>query len=99
MPIGHGYIAKKDRAEHTNHDDPVQIKAFSNQFDQTSTFDFSPILAISDAILYRESLGGEEAIIKHNRDLAQAGGQIVARALGTEVMQAEAICMVNIRLP
>lgn len=55
------------------------------------------------ALKFRESLGGEEAIMKHNHDLAVQGGELVAKIFGTEVLENDekslTVAMVNIRIP
>lgn len=55
------------------------------------------------ALEYRESLGGEEKIQEYCGNLARRGGELVAKILGTEVLENEektlTALMVNIRLP
>jgi hercynylcysteine S-oxide lyase len=55
------------------------------------------------ALEYRESLGGEQKIQEYCGDLARRGGELVAKILGTDVMENEertlTVCMVNVRLP
>lgn len=55
------------------------------------------------AMEFRRSLGGEEAIMKYNHDLAVKGGEVAAKILETDVMEnAEntlTVAMVNVRLP
>jgi selenocysteine lyase/cysteine desulfurase len=52
---------------------------------------------------YREALGGEEKIQKYCYGLARRGGELVAKILGTEVLENEekslTVQMVNVRLP
>lgn len=73
---------------------------FITEFEFPGTIDFGPLLAISQALDYRSSIGGEDAIIAYCTDLAQRGGALVAGILGTECMpHAAPICMINVRLP
>lgn len=52
---------------------------------------------------YREALGGEEKIQEYCYGLARRGGELVAKILGTEVLENEekslTVQMVNVRLP
>jgi selenocysteine lyase/cysteine desulfurase len=61
------------------------------------------IIIVSVALEYRESLGGEEKIQEYCYKLARNGGDIVAKILGTEVMENKektlTLQMVNVRLP
>lgn len=55
------------------------------------------------ALNYRESIGGEEAICKYTHDIAVQGGELVAKLFGTQVMENSTKTltanMVNIELP
>lgn len=71
------------------------------------TFCFSKRTYGLTALAFREWLGGEEAIMKYNHDLATTGGRKCAEMLGTEIMEVtDPACqtnlitsMVNVRLP
>lgn len=99
LPISHGYISQKKRREANYVEADSKPSAFEIEFRATGTIDYSPFLAIKDAIEYRKTLGGEEAIMAYTTELAQTGGQIIAKALGTEVMAGTAIGMTNVKLP
>jgi len=74
-----------------------------------ATSDDTPYLCIRAALEWRKRItwgdkSGEEAIIQYNNNLAREGGKLVARMLGTEVMEnAERTlgdcAMTNVRLP
>lgn len=97
LPTGHGYIPRKRSAAVSAASAKSQ---FTTEFEFSGTVDFAPFLVITDALKYRESIGGEDAIIAYCTNLATEGGQVVARILQTEVLSNyEAICMTNIRLP
>ncbi|KAI9494037.1 pyridoxal phosphate-dependent transferase [Zychaea mexicana] len=79
---------------------------FEREFAWPGATDFSPYLCFNDALDFRESLGGEEEIQKYCNKLARQGGQLVADALGTELLLLETkdedeptFAMVNVRLP
>lgn len=79
--------------------------AFVAAFEYVGTLDNSPYLCVAEAIEWRKRvLGGEERIREYMWTLAKAGGEEVARRLGTWVMQNEegtlTNCpMVNVALP
>jgi hypothetical protein len=61
-------------------------------------------MCIPAALEYRESLGGEEAVLKYNQTLARDGGKRVAEILGTEVLENKTgtlgvCCLSNVKLP
>lgn len=101
MPIGYGYISEKYKKSHGSVVPPAGVgkTPFIFEFEAHSTVDYTPFLAIKDALAYRRSVGGESAIIEYCTNLAQSGGKLVAEKLGTEVMPGAPTCMVNIRLP
>ncbi|PPQ75057.1 hypothetical protein CVT26_012059, partial [Gymnopilus dilepis] len=78
--------------------------AFIHKFHWTGLVDPVAILSIEFAIAFRERLGGERKINDYCHSLAVAGGKLVARMLGTKVMDlakdAELTAnMTNIELP
>lgn len=77
---------------------------FIANFEFVGTIDNSPYLCIPAALKWRESLGGEKAILEYCHRLARAGGKHVAQVLGTEVLENSTdtlgqCCMSNVRLP
>ncbi|CAO3612403.1 unnamed protein product [Cunninghamella echinulata] len=86
-----------------HHDNPCDTSSFENEFASPGTMDHATFLAIPEAFQYRESLGGEEAIMAYNHDLAVRGGALVADILGTQVMENDdktlTVAMVNVELP
>jgi hypothetical protein len=80
--------------------------SFVSQFGFVGTLDNGPFLCIPEALRFRrEVCGGEQAIMNYCHTLAHDGGQLVARMLGTEVLDngehtlTRECCMVNVRLP
>lgn len=57
------------------------------------------------ALEWRETLGGEEVVMRYCQTLAREGAKVVAKALGTEVLENKAgtlggeCCLSNVRLP
>lgn len=73
---------------------------FQMAFSWLGTTDFSSYLAMADALDFRASLGDGD-IIDYMHSLAVQGGQLLARAWGTELLVPEDMiaAMVNVRLP
>ncbi|ODV90454.1 hypothetical protein CANCADRAFT_25129 [Tortispora caseinolytica NRRL Y-17796] len=97
--ISHGYPGEHDIDAY-----PEDVMTpFVTEFDFTGTIDYSSRCAGYDAIEFRKTVcGGESRIISYNRLLAERGGQIVAKKLGTAIMQNPddlIASMVNVRLP
>ncbi|ORX62153.1 PLP-dependent transferase [Hesseltinella vesiculosa] len=91
-------------ASYKHHTKPNDTSStFQSEFSWPGTSDFSPYLCIDDALSFRESLGGEQAIQDYCHRLAIEGGHAVAEILGTEVLENEdkslTACMSNVRLP
>ena len=62
--------------------------AFEGLFSTTGTLDVGPYFCVPEAIEWREKVcGGEQKIMEYCAGLAERGAEIVARALGTEVME------------
>lgn len=59
-------------------------KGFLTEFDWTGTTDPGRFLAVRDAIDFHQRLGGA-AMRQRNRELAAAGGALIARRLNTDV--------------
>lgn len=77
---------------------------FVAKFEFVGTIDSAPYLCIPTALAWRQKLGGEELILKYCETLAQEGAKLVAKELGTEVLenQTETLgrcCLSNVRLP
>ncbi|CDH50589.1 aminotransferase family protein [Lichtheimia corymbifera JMRC:FSU:9682] len=76
---------------------------FEQDFGDPGIFDHSSFICIHAALEFRESLGGEEAIMKHTHEMAVKGGALVAELLGTSVMENPegtlTASMVNVELP
>lgn len=67
--------------------------------------DYSSFLCAADALRFRLSVGGEEAIMRYNSELAQRGGRILVQILNTEILDdvdknlTRGCSMINVRLP
>lgn len=78
--------------------------AWITNFEFVGTIDNSPYLCIPKAIEWRESIGGEKAILKYCHKLAKDAAKRTAEILGTEVMDNKTetltnCCLSNVRLP
>ncbi|KAI8092948.1 pyridoxal phosphate-dependent transferase [Halteromyces radiatus] len=77
--------------------------SFEQEFCSPGTIDHSQYFCVEPALKYRESLGGEEAIMQYIHDLAIRGGALVADILGTQVMENDdqtlTVAMANVELP
>ena len=85
---------------------PTGKSNFVSQFEFVGSVDNGPFLCVPEALRFRrEVCGGERAIMEYCYNLAGEGGRLVARILGTEVMDNSQhtltfqCCMVNVRLP
>jgi hypothetical protein len=65
------------------------------------TTDVTPYIAMGDALDFRASIGGEDAITAYLHRLARDGGAMLSNAWGTRVLEEEgaACAMANIELP
>ncbi|KAL0095145.1 pyridoxal phosphate-dependent transferase [Phycomyces blakesleeanus] len=91
-------------ADYQDHSDPADTTStFQREFGWPGTCDFSPYMCIEKALEYRASIGGEEAIMSYCNNLANRGGELVAKILGTSVMENSegslTAAMVNVKLP
>ncbi|CAM0135807.1 hypothetical protein VKS41_001757 [Umbelopsis sp. WA50703] len=91
-------------SSYRNHTDAKDTSStYQAEFNWHGTQDHSGYLSVFSALEYRESLGGEEKIQEYCYKLARNGGDIVAKILGTEVMENKektlTLQMVNVRLP
>ena len=107
LPTSHGFVPRRGRA--VGLPNPLNVNktqsAFVQNFEFVGTIDNTNYLVIPDAVRWRKEVcGGEKAIIEYNTKLAQQGGLVVAKILGTEVMDNSTnsltnCCLVNVRLP
>ena len=74
---------------------------FERAFEWQGTVDNSNFAAVTEAVKYRESLGGEAKITEYIHTLAVKGGKILSSAWGTEVLSADNLFggLVNVRVP
>ncbi len=78
---------------------------FVKNFEFVGTIDNTNYLVIPEALKWREEVcGGEKAIIDYNIKLAKEGGHLIAKLLGTEVLDNSTktltnCALVNVRLP
>jgi hypothetical protein len=73
-------------------------------FEFVGTIDNSPYLCIPSAIAYRESIGGEKAIMEYCTQLAKDAAKRTAEIFETEVLDNKTgtltnCCLSNVRLP
>ncbi|KAF9880214.1 hypothetical protein CkaCkLH20_02168 [Colletotrichum karsti] len=103
VPTSHGYVPRSGAARFN----PLPAgpeSPFVENFGYVGTLDNSPYLCVKDAIEWRRSIGGEEAILRYTWTLAKEGGRRAAAVLGTFVMDNKAgtltkCCLVNVALP
>ncbi|KAL7310471.1 hypothetical protein PS15m_009967 [Mucor circinelloides] len=85
-----------------HHPDGSDTSTFKSEF-IPPTIDTSNYMCVEEALKYRESLGGEEAIREYTHKIAVQGGALVAKMLGTQVLENSAktltASMVSIELP
>ena len=107
LPTSHGFVPRGGAAVRLANPLPTigNKSAYVHNFEFVGTVDNTNYFVIPDAIKWREEVcGGEKAIIEHNTKLAREGGALIAKILGTEVMDNSThtltnCCLVNIRLP
>ncbi|KAF7596527.1 hypothetical protein BBP40_001400 [Aspergillus hancockii] len=92
LPTSWGFIADptSSPADKPNILTPIGSKrsAFEELFQFVATSDDAAYLTVPDAIRFRtEVCGGHDTIYKYLEQLANEGGDIVAAALGTDVLQ------------
>jgi selenocysteine lyase/cysteine desulfurase len=77
-------------------------EALIKQFQYSGTIDYTPHFSLHVALQWRKWVGGEAAIQKYCNDLARDGGKVLARTMGTQVMDESGEftkAMTNVRLP
>lgn len=105
MPTSHGFVPQpKEGQQILNPFEPTSLSAFVYNFEYVGTLDLSPYLTVVDALAYRESIGGEAAILKYSAELNQKASKRLAELLKTEVLDNEQgtltkCCMSMVKLP
>ncbi|KAH3911731.1 hypothetical protein HBI56_139980 [Parastagonospora nodorum] len=108
LPTSHGFAPRNSTIG-----SPFPKSGFPNtsqnahvaNFEFVGTIDNAPYLCVPAALAWREKLGGEDVIMKYCQTLAREGAKLVAKELGTEVMENKTgtlgadCCLANIRLP
>ena len=102
FPTSHGFKPLSELDSMRTEDKPLD--PLGDLFYWAATIDMSPYLCITEALKFRERLGGEEVIRQYCFDLADRGGKIVADVLDTEVMDNQSrtlsqCCFTMVRLP
>lgn len=81
---------------------PGDKSDFVTMFEFVGTADNSPALCVPAALRFREQVcGGEEKIMTYSHKIAKAGAELIAKRLGTELLDREngECCLYNVRLP
>ncbi|TCD65233.1 hypothetical protein EIP91_002941 [Steccherinum ochraceum] len=97
IPTAHMY-REKGAFERRN----ITLPTFVAQHEDLGTRDLSSWLTVKPALAFRTWLGGETIINAYCRDLALAGGALLADILGTELLDPSGnstLNMTNVRLP
>ncbi|OSD06472.1 PLP-dependent transferase [Trametes coccinea BRFM310] len=94
IPTSHQYVPPSEaKVKGTN---------FVKQHEWTGTADLAPYLSVTDALEFREWLGGEKAINDYCHKLALDGGRRLAEVMGTRVLDEDGeltLSMPNVLLP
>ncbi|KAF2435471.1 PLP-dependent transferase [Tothia fuscella] len=106
LPTSHGFTPrpKPGLATIRNPLPPSSKSPYVTNFEFVGTIDNAPYLCIPTALRYRENLGGEAAIIAYSQNLAREGAALVAKSLGTVVMENKTgtlgkCCLSMVKLP
>ncbi|KAF2010394.1 PLP-dependent transferase [Aaosphaeria arxii CBS 175.79] len=106
LPTSHGFIPQLKPGVKIRTPLPVVgVKSlWVSNFQFVGTIDSAPYLCVPESIKYRESIGGEKAIIDYCHNLAKTAAARTAEILGTEVMDNSTrtitdCCLTNVRLP
>jgi selenocysteine lyase/cysteine desulfurase len=107
LPTSHGFAPKNSTIV-----SPLPKSAFVDEsrtayvsnFEFVGTIDNAPYLCLPDALAWRARLGGEDVIRKYCWTLAQEAATLLAKELGTQVLENETgtlgrCCLSNVRLP
>lgn len=94
LPTSHGFVPVPIPGSETIRSPlpPSSKSKFVNSFEFVGTVDNSPVLCVPAAIEWRKKLTwndktGEEAIYAYTAHIAREGGELMAAAFGTEVME------------
>ncbi|OAG06052.1 PLP-dependent transferase [Paraphaeosphaeria sporulosa] len=108
LPTSHGFIPSPS-AQFSASKNPLPPSNapksdFELNFEFIGTIDASSYLCVPAALKWRESIGGEDTIIRYNQTLAKHGAKRMAEILGTNVLDNETqtltkCCMANVALP
>jgi len=104
LPTSHGF-QPVDSVDSVSPLPASEKSAFETNFQFVGTIDNSPYLCVPTALAYRqEKFGGEDAIAAHLKAQARRGGDLVAKILGTDVLDNEEgtlrdCAFANVRLP
>ncbi|KAF1976497.1 PLP-dependent transferase [Bimuria novae-zelandiae CBS 107.79] len=108
LPTSHGFqprpVAPFGAGRNPLPASDVPKSDFETNFEFVGTTDRSPYLCVPAALKWRESIGGEDAIIDYCQALALEGTKHMAKILGTEILDNTTgtftkCCMVNMALP
>jgi selenocysteine lyase/cysteine desulfurase len=95
LATSHGYVSTSRVCE-TNPLPPSGKSRFITNFEFVGTLDNSPYLCVKDAIAWIENvLGGQEALLDYLWNLNKTGSEVVAKALGTHVLENKAGTLTN----
>ncbi len=105
IPTSHSYLSPN--LPKSNAPALIPTDATSNYvatWEWTGTIDLSNYLTVPAALEFRKWMGGEQAIMQHNHDLAVSAGKIVSTHLGkgsTVMESADSLTanMVNVSIP
>jgi hercynylcysteine S-oxide lyase len=88
LPTSHGFVPLPREGIVINNPLPPSDKSeFVSQLEYTGALDNSPFLCVPDCFQFmEEACGGQREYIEYCQTLAHEGGVIVAKVLGTEVM-------------
>lgn len=104
LPTSHNFVPRGNKT-YLMPLPPSNKSPFVAAFEFIGTIDNTNYLVTPEAIKWREEVcGGEKAIIKYNTNLAREGGKVVAKILGTKVLDNKSntlsdCCLTNILLP
>lgn len=104
MPTSHYYISPTDPPATGPPLLPTDAASnFVASWEFNGTVDLSNFLSLTQALEYREWLGGNDAIMRYNSTLARRGGQILTKLLGPRSVVMGAVeltaAMVNVSIP
>lgn len=106
MPTSHGFMPTPKPGEKlpNNPLPPSGKPPYITNFEFVGTIDNGPYFCVPSAIKYRQSIGGEKAIMQYCHKLARDAGDLTAKMLGTDVMENEEgtlgnCCLRTVRLP